>query len=327
MRNLTIGELAMFVRTRDELLADGWAARDFDHPGPDAPLRRVHRNRYVPTSLWAQLWPESRHRVEVHAATEEMIGGSGVISHVSAAAVHGLPFYRHSPRVVEFTVHGALRAASGAGVRRHLDRLEGVDVTMVDGIRCTTLERTVFDIARTQAAEFAISCLDAALRTVSVDGQRWDAASHDAWKARMVERAGSSSGARGIRQARWLIDLAEGRAQLPGESVSRLQLIRMGFARPALQVAVPGPAGGSYWIDFGLPDVNAWGEFDGKSKYTDEALRSGRTLEEVLLAEKQREDWIRGVTGRRFVRWGDEHIGTTGDLRQRLLAFGIRVPR
>ena len=327
MRNLTIGELAVFVRTRDELLADGWAVRDIDHARADAPLRRVHRNRYVPTSLWAELWPESRHRIEVYAATAEMMGGSGVISHVSAAALHQLPFYRHRPRVVEFTVHGALRAASGGGVRRHLDRLEGPDIDTVDGVRCTTLERTVFDIARTQPAEFAISCLDAALRSVSVDGQQWDAASHQAWKVRMGERAGRSPGARGIRQARWLIDLADGRAQLPGESVSRLQLIRMGFSSPELQVPVAGPAGRPYWVDFGLSDVDAWGEFDGKSKYTDEAMRSGRTLEEVLLVEKQREDWIRGVTGRRFARWGDEHIATTGDLRQRLLAFGIRVPR
>jgi hypothetical protein len=324
MRNLAFDDLARLVRTREELLQEGWSSREIDRTGPGAPLRRVHRNRYVALPAWSELWPETRHRIEVYAATSEMRGGAGVVSHLSAAAWWGLPLFRRTPVEVQFTTTGGLRAATRSGIRRHLDRLDLIDVVALHGVRCTSLERTVLDVARSERAEVAIVCLDAALRIASHPGERWDAAAEAAWRTRMTERARDLSGARGIRQARWLIDLAEGRAQSPGESVSRLQLTRLGFARPLVQVAVPGPAERTYWVDLGLADARAFGEFDGKDKYLDEALRSGRTVEEVLLAEKAREDWIRGRTQWRFARWGDEHIGTPEALRDRLAAFGIR---
>ena len=327
MRNLRLGELWDSVRTREQLLIDGWPARELDRTDSGASFRRVHRNRFVSSELWAGLWPESRHRIELCAAVQEMRGGAGVASHLSAAAAWGLPLFRHVPREVEFTIHGHLRAATRAGIRRHLNALDHSDVVVIDGVRCTSLERTVFDVARTYRAEVALACMDAALRSVSVDGQNWDAGAHAAWKDRMSARARESSGARGIKQARWLIDIADGRAQLPGESVSRLHLIRLGFARPELQVPVAGPAGRTYWVDFRLGDVAAWGEFDGKDKYLDDVMRSGKTIEEVVLDEKKREDWIRGTTQGRFARWGDEHIGSPQALRVRLAAFGIHPPR
>ena len=89
-------------------------------------------------------------------------------------------------------------------------------------------------------------------------------------------------------------------------------------------MAVAGPAGRDYFIDFGLDDVPAWGEFDGEGKYRDKAMRSGLTLEQVLLREKQREDWIRGVTQRPFARWKCEHLRTRDTLGARLASFGIR---
>lgn len=327
MRNHPFEHVKRLVRTRDELLADGWAAREIDRTGTAARLRRVHRNRYVSTAEWSQLWPETRHRIEVYAATAEMRGGAGVVSHISAAAWWGLPLFRRVPVEVEFTVRGRLRAATRSGIRRHLDRLDQADVVVRDGIRCTSLERTVFDVARRERAEVAIVCLDAALRTASFSRGQWDAVAEAAWRVRMSDRAREKSGARGIRQARWLIEIAEGRSQSPGESVSRLQLTRLGFARPLLQVPVPGPAGRTFWVDLGLADAQAFGEFDGKDKYLDEAMRSGRTVEEVLLEEKAREDWIRGTTQWRFARWGDEHIVTPEALRVRLAAFGIHPHR
>ncbi len=50
-------------------------------------LRRLQRNRYVRDDLWSELWPESRHRIEVDAAVGEMRGGSGATSHDSAGVV------------------------------------------------------------------------------------------------------------------------------------------------------------------------------------------------------------------------------------------------
>lgn len=326
MRHLTHDELIPLVRTREDLLAEGLSARQIDETGAKATVRRVHRNRYVGTEAWSELWPESRHRLEVYAAAMEMRGGPGVVSHISAAAWWGLPLFRRRPSEVELTVHGPLRAATRSGIRRHLDRLDRSDVQVHEDLRCTSLERTVFDVARIEPPEVALVCLDAALRSVSVKGREWDAAAHGEWKGRMFERCRAAAGRRGVRRARWMIDLADGRAESPGESVSRLQLVRLGFARPHLQVSVPGPGSRTYWVDFGLEDVHAFGEFDGEGKYMDIAVRGNRSLDEVIYAEKLREDWIRGRSQRRFARWGDEHIGTPELLRRRLAGFGIRPP-
>ncbi|RZI95026.1 MAG: hypothetical protein EOO67_03425 [Microbacterium sp.] len=120
--------------------------------------------------------------------------------------------------------------------------------------------------------------------------------------------------------------MGDGRAQLPGESISRLYLMQLGFAAPRLQVPVVGPAGHHYYVDFGLDDVGVWGEFDGRDKYLDPVMRGGVDLEEVLLQEKAREDWIRGTIGRRVVRWDGRHIASASTLARRLAAFHVEPP-
>ena len=81
-----------------------------------------------------------------------------------------------------------------------------------------------------------------------------------------------------------------------------------------------------FFVDLALDDVSAFGEFDGTGKYLDEALTRGIPLEQILLEEKQREDWIRGTTQRRFARWGDEHITSPQALAARLRSFKITPP-
>jgi hypothetical protein len=121
-----------------------------------------------------------------------------------------------------------------------------------------------------------------------------------------------------------VLAFADGRAELPGESVSRVRLAELGFRRIRLQVVVDAPAAGrQYRVDFGLDDADAFGEFDGRIKYHDIGMTRGRTADEIFEREKQREDWIRGTTGRRLVRWGWADIETADMLALRLAAFGI----
>ena len=209
---------------------------------------------------------------------------------------------------------------------RHLAPVPERDIVVRHGIRCTSLERTVFDMCRTLGAESAVAAADAGERQFALRGRVWDEDAVGFWRRSMSDRVDAASGARGVRQARWVAAFADGRAQLPGESVSRLQLVRLGFMAPQLQVPVAGPTGQTYFVDFGLAEVRAFGEFDGKDKYLDVALRRGAPLEQVLLDEKRREDWIRGTTQWRFARWSDEHSVTPAALAARLASFGIRPP-
>lgn len=315
------------LRSRRDLIEGGWTERGVRAAVAAGELRRLQPNRYVGGSAWNGLWPESRHRLEVAAAFSEMRTDHAVAAFASACAVWELPLTRFAPRAVHVLLPPGSRAPSRPGLRRHLDALDDTDVVVVGGIRCTSLERTVLDAARTLPFVSAVAVADAALRRVAMDGRSYDAAVAERWLTPIRDRAGAMRGVRGIRQARRVLDFADGRAELPGESVTRVRLSELGFTRFELQVPVPGPAGHDYEVDIGLGDAGALLEFDGQGKYTDAAMRGGRTIEQVVLAEKRREDWIRGVTQRPFVRLEDPHIATAATLGRRLAAFGIRAPR
>lgn len=325
-RHITFAQALESVRSRSQLLAAGYRPRDVRRGLESGSIRRLQRNRYVEGEVWRGLWPESQHRLEAAAAVAEMGGGAGVLSHVSAAVAWGLPLYRLRPAAVHMTMPTGSRASGRTRLVRHADALADHDVTDIAGVRCTTLERTVFDVCRTVGLEAAISAADAALRHVAVAGRSYDADVVAKWRERMLDRVAAAPGRRGVRQAGEAARLADGRAELPGESVTRLRLVQLGFVDIHPQVRVAGPGTSQYFVDLGVDDVRSFVEFDGASKYQDEALRAGKTLEEVLLAEKRREDWIRGTTQRRFVRVEDAHIGDLSTFAARLAAFGIQPP-
>jgi len=239
--------------------------------------------------------------------------------------VHRLAVYRLLVGRVH-TVHPDVDRHDGGDVIRHHAQIDDADIVEVDGLRCTSLERTVYDLARLASAEVGLVCLDTALGRVGGDPRRYDLAAADEWLAGISERVRLAGPARGVRHAAMVLEVADGRSQQPLEIVTKLQLRRLGYRQPRLQVPVPAPGGGAYWMDIGIDEADAFYECDGETKYTDEAMRSGRTLEQVLLAEKQREDWVRGTTRRRVVRGGSVHAATPEALAARLAGFGIPLP-
>lgn len=324
-RSLSVAELSPLVRSRSSLREDGFTDRAIAGAVQRGDLLVLRRGSFIERADAETLWPEGRHLAHVIAVARDSCGGV-IASHESAAVLWGLPLYRHRPERVHLTTPAPTRISSGRDVTRHVAPVPTGDVVVRAGIRCTSLARTVLDVIRTVPLEAAIACADAAERQMAMRGRGWDQDAVLVWREGMQRRLFDADGARGIRQARWVFDFTDGRAQLPGESVSRLRLWRLGFGRPRLQVPVPAPNGRRYFVDFGLDDVRTFGEFDGQGKYTDEAMRRGLPLQQVLLEEKRREDWIRGTTQWRFVRWEDEHIGSAAALGKRLASFGIRPP-
>ncbi|WP_159500216.1 hypothetical protein [Microbacterium sp. 18062] len=293
-------------------------------------LVTVHRGRFVRRADWDAAYPEARHLLRVVAADSRRRTDAVTFSHGSAGVVRGLPLFRYSPGGVHVSgprTNGV--AWTGNGMRRHELAVPEADRTVIQGIPCTTLERTVYDVIRTVPPETAIAFADAALRAAAWDATArvYDLEKAESWRSMLTERIARNPGARGIRQARWVAAFADGQAQLPGESVSRLYLADLGFAPPRLQVPFRGPRGERFEIDFGLEDVPAWGEFDGVGKYFDPAMLGTRTTREAFVREKEREDWIRGRSKRPFARWGMPHIDTALTLGRRLAAFGVVPPR
>ena len=323
---MRVAEAHRWLVSRDQLEARGTSSRMIARHVARGRLHRLDRGCYVDGATWSSWRPESRHLLRVIAARQRQTSADVVFSHCSAAVLWGLPLARLDPAKVH--VSGARTNghvdSTASGVARHQVDVPESERTVVDGIPCTSLARTVADMLRVVAAETSLSILDAALRRTAWDdtAHRYDDQAAAALTAEIA--ALLPPGGRGVRRARAVLDWGDGRAQLPGESISRLYLRWLGFAAPRLQVPVEGPAGTWYNVDFGMDDAGVWGEFDGRSKYVDPELRGGNVdLEEVLLAEKSREDWIRGTTGRRLVRWGSQHIADPAALSRRLAAFHI----
>ena len=76
---------------------------------------------------------------------------------------------------------------------------------------------------------------------------------------------------------------------------------RLGFVAPDLQVRFE-TDGFLDIADFGWEEAAAAGEFDGEVKYRSERYRRGRSIEDVVIAEKNRENRIRRCRPR-FARW------------------------
>lgn len=318
------------ILTRSELEDRGMSSRRIAAAVEAGLLRHIHRGAYVETAEWNRLYAEGRHLVKVVAVQDRRKGATAVHALCSAAVVHGLPLFRLEPkRVHQFGERADGHVRSGdRHVARHRIAVPGTDVEIVGGIACTNLARTVADFIRSAPEAAGVAVADAALRRVAWNATErvYDLEAAGELRADVAARIAAAGRGRGVRRARKILALADGRAQLPGESVSRLYLLELGFATPRLQVPIAAPGEGWYYVDFGLDDVDAWGEFDGKGKYSAPELLQGATPEEALLAEKQREDWIRGTTNRRFPRWGMEHIATPVALAQRLASFHVHAP-
>lgn len=309
--------------TRRQLTAAGVGHRRISAALEAGKLVRLRPGVFIERSVWTSLRSEGRTIARARA----LIRGSRsthVFSHVTAAALHGLPLFAEKSHAVH-TIVPELRSGALKGVVRHRGPLADDEIVERDGILITSLARTVADVARTSRVDTAVAIADAALRAVE-----WS--SHDDYRLDLADSFRETAStivtrsAHGVSRALQRIAFADGRAELPGESVSRVHLARLGFAAPRLQVRVPGPDRGDYWVDFALEDVPALGEFDGKAKYLDPAVRGSRSAEDVLYAEKRREDWIRGVTGLRLIRWSMDDISSPDALRRRLGAFGVSPP-
>lgn len=299
-------------------------------PERAAPLLRLRPGVFVDNDEWHEAYPEERVRAAAEALLAQSRGAPLVFAYATAAAFWRLPLFRtHTDRVHVIQTHAG--APSTRHVMRHADHLDASDILWLDEgkVGVTSLPRTTFDMVRMLSEEAAFALSDSALRRVALpagaDRSHLNLDAAEDLRAALAERVARSSGARGIRQARVIIGSADARAESVGESVSRLYLCRLGFPALDLQVPVPGPRGQTYDVDFDLGD--AWGEFDGESKYSDPVFLRGRTPEQALADEKEREDWIRGTTRKSFARWQFRHMPDAHALGRRLAAFGVRPPR
>src|SRR5690242_9228506 len=82
---------------------------------------------------------------------------------------------------------------------------------------------------------------------------------------------GQHPGLRGVRRAAKALDVADGSAESPPESLTRMLLVAAGFPRPVTQIVVRDDDGHPvYRLDMGWPQYKVAVEYDGAQHWTDQ---------------------------------------------------------
>jgi predicted transcriptional regulator of viral defense system len=279
------------VFTAREALAVG-----YDVDGIKGELRRkrwIRLRKGVYASAEAVARADARMRHLMNCAAVLLVLADGpVLSHASAARLHGLVVPGSAGWDVRVTTSGQWRV--GRGYRVAQAALPDGDVVPWISFGATSIPRTLVDCAREWSQIDAVIALDAALQAELVRRAEVQAA---VLAAR--HRAGASAAARAL-------GLADGRAESPLETKGRLRFLTAGLPLPELQVDLYDGRGYVGRLDAWFEDAAVAVEFDGFQKYADPW--GDRTPAQVAWDEKRREDRVR-ATGIRVVRVVNEDFG------------------
>ena len=283
-------------------------AMGFERPERETAVTRARRGVYGSGDLHPGGTTEAFLTL-IHAA-DRTLTGTRIYSHESAAALLGLPIWGWWPKQIDLICERSSGGRTQRDVVRHCVGLEHVVPEVVDGMLVTSPGRTAFDIALSRPFEYAVILADAAFRD------------HPGARAEFAALLKAYGRRRGFRKAERVLGFADERSGSPGESKSRVEIDRLGFERPDLQVVVT-TDGREEFADFGWKRHRALGEYDGEEKYRLDRYRRGGTIDDVVMREKNRENRMRRSYPN-FARWDTE------DPRERRLAgilLAARVPK
>lgn len=294
---------------------DAATARAVRRATADGGRQRVGHGRTVDKAAFDAADGRTQHLARVDAVIGTSRAGL-IVSHASAVALHGLPWFGPFPERVTVTDPTRDRAQR----LRWSDKMPGRGRTIATvqrhGHVVTDLVTTGVDVALRSDRGHALAVLDAVLRR-GVRGEQL----HAELEARSTMR--------GRARAARLIDLADLRSESVGESITRLVAYDLRLPEPVLQHEFrDGRDALIARVDLWFPEQGVVVEFDGLAKYRDPTLRAGRSAEEVVVDEKIREDRVRSrsdVSGIARVIW--RHVMPGGAAPAVLRAAGLPVPR
>jgi len=168
------------------------------------------------------------------AACALVLPSQAAYSHATAVRLRGLPLpLRFEDAALHVSVPLTVTVPVPAPLFGHQVSWARGDVRRVDGLRVTSVERTLCDLATAGWALVDLLVLaDAILRT-----ERWTTPD------RLAARVADWSGRRGVRLLREVVALAETRVDSPMETRLRLLLLRAGLPRPMVYEPLWTPEG------------------------------------------------------------------------------------
>lgn len=274
-------------------------------------LVRLVPGRYVRAQHWRAFDDRERYLMLSFAALSAL-RCDAVLSHASAAAFWGLPRLGPWPSRAQVTVPAATTSTANRWAYKHASTLSDDETLEFAGFRVTSPARTGVDLALVSSFRQSVVALDHGLHVGLFDQNE------------LLDLSTHRSAVRGGVRAKRAIAFADARADRPGESLSRVVIHEGGFEEPELQKHFPNPTGPDAYGDFWWRGCRRVGEFDGEVKYRDARMRSGRSPEQVVIDEKNRENWLArqpGVNG--VVRWDWRTVVTPGALARLLLEAGV----
>ncbi len=279
-------------------------------------LVRIRRGLYLPVSRWMELEPWEQFRVKVQAVNDAA-RKPPVFCGQSAAVLWGLPLIEVPEEVETLVMPGPGGGRSRNGIRRRLAVPEDCEVVMLDGLRVTSMDQTIRDLAAMLPLTGSLPAADRAASFWSQSGR-----SPEEFGERVLSQLGGLSKVKQRRVQR-VLAAADPASGSPGESLSRAVMILAGVPKPELQAAHRDAQGLIGYSDFHWPEYGVVGEFDGWAKYSRGEYLAGRSPEDVLKAEKIREDRLR-ATGLTLVRWMWPEAKDGAELLLKLHNAGIR---
>ena len=282
-------------------LAAGASAYTLDRAIVSGALERIAPGVYrVPVELEdREPWEMVRADHLRRSREAQAVHPGHVVSHQSAAVVHGLQLRLHPAMSVHLTsVERAPCSRREDGLELHHADSVTNDVVIVDGVRTTTLARTIADVLRTSRLPQSVAVLDAAVRDglITAHAVRSVLNTQVRW--------------RGRPRALLALDLHDPRRESWLESYSFVTLHELGLPVPTPQVEV---------LDEGFHFVGrvdgllatVFLEADGASKYRLLAEELGITADEsvaqVMARQTERHERLvsLGLVG---VRWTTQEI-------------------
>jgi hypothetical protein len=294
MTLVQLSDLGCFawVITTAELLRSGRSPEQVARLVRNGDLLSVSQGVYMTATAAAQLRQLPAGELLIRAAAALATARPGaVVSHHTAAELHGLDLLSTSPEVAITRPPGQGSRSGKPGVRVHMARLPASHVGSRVAIPLTTVARTVVDLARSQDLRYGVVVADSALHKRLVS------------KRQLQQVLADLPRGRGIQHAAQVIEFADGRSESVLESIARVVFRDCGLPAPDLQVELGGdefPAR----VDFYWHQFRTVVEVDGAMKYDDRS---------AAMRQLRRDGWLRRA-GFEVEHFGWREITGTPDL-------------
>ena len=267
-------------------------------------LYRLRRGVYLPMNQWRDRKPWDKDKL-VLSGHILATNGQYVYSHVSAARLHKLQVWNSSRLIHVSAPYRGAPSRTSQDVAMHFATVEAQDIVQrfIPGTglaKFTALPRTVLQCAMTttfeQAAVIGDSALHAGLDLVVLENL-----------------LPLFHGCRGIKRARRVVNALNALSESAGETRTRLMIAELPIEQPELQVTIE-TSSGRYRVDFAWRAFRLILEFDGDTKYFDQA----QTTEQALLEERERENALI-EEGWRIIRVKWKHLNSPELLKARIM--------